>query len=52
MKLCDLGVDIEQEDDSNGFMGVNLERDEETGLINTKQPLLINRAIISVYNLL
>ena len=29
-------------------MGVNLERDEETGLINTKQPLLINRAIISV----
>ena len=29
-------------------MGVNLERDEETGLLKTKQPLLINRAIISV----
>ena len=29
-------------------MGVNLERDEETGLINTKQYLLINRVIISV----
>ena len=29
-------------------MGVNLERDEETGLIKMKQPLLINHAIISV----
>ena len=29
-------------------MGVNLERDEETGLINMKQPVLINRAISDV----
>ena len=29
-------------------MGFTLERDEETGPLNTKQPLLINRAIISV----
>ena len=29
-------------------MGVNLKRDEETGLLEMKQPGLINRLIISV----
>ena len=33
MKLRDLGVDPEQEEDVAGFMEVNLERDEETDLL-------------------
>ena len=42
MKICDLGVDLEQEYYSTGFLGVNLERDEKTGIIKMKQPVLIN----------
>ena len=45
MKLCDLGVDLEQEYYSTGFLGVNLERDEKTGLLKMKQPILIDRVI-------
>ena len=44
-KLCDLGVDIEQEEDAAVFMGVNLERDEETDLLDMKQPGLIDSVI-------
>ena len=46
MKLLDLGVDIEQEQDAAGFLGVDLECDEETGIIKTKQTGLIDRVII------
>ena len=48
IKLHDLGVDLEQEEDSSVFMGVNLERDEETGLIKMKQPALIHCVISTV----
>ncbi len=34
MKLHELGVDLEQKEDAAGFLGVTLERDPETGLIN------------------
>ena len=43
MKLCNIGVDIEQEEYAAGFMGVNLEHDEETSLLEMKQPGLIDR---------
>ncbi len=33
MQLCELGVDLEQEDDAAGFLGVTLERDPETNLL-------------------
>ena len=42
MKFRDLGIYIEQEEDAAGFLGVNLERDEETSLLEMKQPGLIN----------
>ncbi len=32
MQLRELGVDLEQEDNAAGFLGVTLERDPETGL--------------------
>ena len=32
MKLHDIGVYLEQEEDDAGFRGFGLERDEETGL--------------------
>ena len=48
MKLRDIGVDLEQEEDAAGFMGVNLERDEETGLLKMKQPGLTNHVINAV----
>ena len=44
-KLCDLGVDIEQEEYAAVFMGVNLECDEETDLLDMKQPGLIDSVI-------
>ena len=31
--LQELGVDLEQEDDAAGFLGVNLGRESDTGLI-------------------
>ena len=40
-----MGVDLEQEDDAAGFLGVRMERDEKTGLIEMKQTGLIDRVI-------
>ena len=37
MKLREQGVDLEQEDDAAGFLGVTLGRDETTGIMETKQ---------------
>ena len=48
MKLRDIGVDLEQDHDSDGFLGVNLECDEETGLLDMKQPGLIDCVINTV----
>ena len=36
MQLRELGVDLEQEDDAAGFLGVTLERDPETSLLEMK----------------
>ena len=48
MKPRDIGVDIEQEKDDTEFLGVNLEHDEEIGVLKTKQPGLIDRVNSSV----
>lgn len=45
MQLRDVGVDLEQEDDAAGFLGVRMERDPTTGLLEMKQEGLINRVI-------
>jgi hypothetical protein len=45
MQLRELSVDLEQEDDAAGFLGVMLERDPETGLLEMKQTGLIKRVI-------
>ncbi len=45
MSLHEQGVGLEQEDDVSGFLGVNLEKDTETGLIEMKQTGLIDRVI-------
>jgi hypothetical protein len=45
MKLQDLGVDLEKEDDAAGFLGVTLDRDASTGLLEMKQTGLIKRVI-------
>jgi hypothetical protein len=45
MKLCKLGVALEQEDDTAGFLGVKMERDSTTGLLEMKQTGLIKRVI-------
>ena len=37
MQLRELGVDLEQEDDAAGFLGVRLERVEGTKLLKMKQ---------------
>ena len=37
MQLHELGVDLEQENDTAGFLGVMLERDPETSLLEMKQ---------------
>ena len=43
MNLRSQGVDLEQEDDAAGFLGVTLVRDEATGIIEMKQVGLIDR---------
>ena len=48
MKLCGIGVDIEQEEDTAQFIGVNLERDKEIGILKMKQPGLIECVISAV----
>lgn len=45
MKLRNLGVGLEQEDDAAGFLGVKLTRNEETGLLEMTQVGLIDRVI-------
>jgi hypothetical protein len=45
MELRELGVDLEQEDNAGGFLGVTLDRDASTGLIKIKQTGLIKRVI-------
>jgi hypothetical protein len=45
MQLRELGVDLEQEYDTAGFLGVTLERDPETSLLEMKQTGLIKRII-------
>jgi hypothetical protein len=41
MQLHELGVNLEQEDDTDRFLGVMLEWDPETGLLEMKQTGLI-----------
>jgi len=45
IQLRDVGVDLEQEDDAAGFLGVDMVRDPKTGLIEMKQTGLIKRII-------
>jgi hypothetical protein len=45
MQLCELAVDLEQEDNAAGFLGVTLEQDPETGLLEMKQTGLIKQVI-------
>ena len=45
MNLREVGVDLEQEDDAAGFLGVLLEKDPDTGLLEMKQTGLIDRII-------
>jgi hypothetical protein len=45
MQLRELGVDLKQEDDTTGFLGVTLQRDPETSLLEMKQTGLIKRII-------
>jgi hypothetical protein len=45
MQLRELDVDLEQEDDAAGFLGVTLEPDPETGLLEMKQTGLIKQVI-------
>ena len=45
MKLREQGVDLEQEDDAAGFLGVTLGRDETTELMGMKQVGIIDRVI-------
>ncbi len=46
MELCELGVDLEQEDDAAGFLGVTLDCDASTGLLKMKQTGLIKMRVI------
>jgi hypothetical protein len=45
MELCKLGVALEQEDDAAGFLGVEMECDSNTGLLEMKQTGLIERVV-------
>ncbi len=45
MELCKLRVALEQEDDAAGFLGVKMERDSNTWLLEMKQTGLIERVI-------
>jgi hypothetical protein len=41
MELCKLGVDLEQEEDAAGILGVTLDCDVSSGLLKMKQMGLI-----------
>ncbi len=45
MKLREVGFDIEQETDAAGFLGIWMERDPDTGLLEMKQEGLTLRII-------
>jgi hypothetical protein len=45
MALQELGVDLEQEDNAAGFLGVTLDHDGLSGLLEMKQMGLIKRVI-------
>ncbi len=45
MQLRELGVNLEQEDNAAGFLGVTLKQDPETGLLEMKQTRLIKQVI-------
>ena len=45
MELCKLGVALEQEDDAAVFLGVRMERDSNTRLLEMKQTGLIKRVV-------
>ncbi len=45
VELCKLGVVLEQEDDAAGFLGVKMEHDSTTGLLEMKQTGLIKRVV-------
>ena len=45
MELHKQGIDLEQEDDAAGFMGITLGQDEATGLMEMNQVGLIYRVI-------
>ncbi len=45
MELCKLRVALEQEDDAAGFLGLRMECDSNTGLLEMKQTGLIERVV-------
>ncbi|KAL7465925.1 hypothetical protein ACHAXS_006230 [Conticribra weissflogii] len=45
IKLRELGVDLEQEDDAAGILGVRLEKNDQTGQLEMKQTGLIDRVL-------
>ena len=45
MELRNQGVNLEQEDNTAGFLGVTLVQDEATGITEMKQVGLIDRVI-------
>ena len=45
MKLPEQGVDLEQEDDAAGFLGVTLGHDETTGMMEMKKVGLIDSSV-------
>ncbi len=45
MELCKLGVALKPEDDAAGFLGVKMERDSNTVLLEMKQTGLIERVV-------
>ena len=45
MELCKLGAALEKEDDAAGFLGVLMECDSNTGLLELKQTGLIERVV-------
>ena len=48
MHLQELGVDLGQDDDSAGLLGVTLEQESNTGFIEMKQTGLIQRVVEAV----
>ena len=46
MQLHELGVDLEQEDDAAGFLGVTLDRDGPSGLLEIKQIMQMGKELM------